>query len=134
MTVYFKTVCYSVKCKIYYSLLCANANLSSKNFHTYNYKYTRYTYIYLQVFVELVGSLFNFVFDSPSVNDFVCMMDVLVGIGEAANFAAYAFAPATLVTSLGALSVLVRLEDHDVLLHKSNIIAINIIAIMSQLN
>ncbi len=32
----------------------------------------------------------------------------LVGIGEAANFAAYAFAPATLVTPLGALSVLVR--------------------------
>jgi len=39
-------------------------------------------------------------------------MYVLVGIGEAANFAAYAFAPATLVTSLGALSVLVRLDDH----------------------
>jgi len=38
-------------------------------------------------------------------------MRVLVGVGEAANFAAYAFAPATLVTSLGALSVLVRLDD-----------------------
>lgn len=32
----------------------------------------------------------------------------VVGAGEAANFAAYAFAPATLVTPLGALSVLVR--------------------------
>lgn len=31
-----------------------------------------------------------------------------VGLGEAANFAAYAFAPATLVTPLGALSVLIR--------------------------
>lgn len=31
-----------------------------------------------------------------------------VGAGEAANFAAYAFAPAMLVTPLGALSVLVR--------------------------
>jgi drug/metabolite transporter (DMT)-like permease len=31
----------------------------------------------------------------------------LMGIGEGANFAAYAFAPATLVTPLGALSVLV---------------------------
>uniref|UniRef100_A0A8D2CZK1 Magnesium transporter NIPA2 n=1 Tax=Sciurus vulgaris TaxID=55149 RepID=A0A8D2CZK1_SCIVU len=31
----------------------------------------------------------------------------LVGAGEVANFAAYAFAPATLVTPLGALSVLV---------------------------
>ncbi|XP_018588870.2 magnesium transporter NIPA2-like [Scleropages formosus] len=32
---------------------------------------------------------------------------VLMGAGEAANFAAYAFAPATLVTPLGAMSVLV---------------------------
>lgn len=32
---------------------------------------------------------------------------ILMGAGEAANFAAYAFAPATLVTPLGALSVLV---------------------------
>ncbi|KAJ7326630.1 hypothetical protein JRQ81_016389 [Phrynocephalus forsythii] len=32
---------------------------------------------------------------------------LLMGIGEAANFAAYAFAPATLVTPLGALSVLI---------------------------
>jgi len=39
-------------------------------------------------------------------------MCVSVGIGEAANFAAYAFAPATLVTSLGALSVLVRSKDY----------------------
>ena len=31
-----------------------------------------------------------------------------VTLGEFANFAAYAFAPATLVTPLGALSVLVR--------------------------
>lgn len=32
---------------------------------------------------------------------------LLMGVGEAANFVAYAFAPATLVTPLGALSVLV---------------------------
>lgn len=31
-----------------------------------------------------------------------------MGGGEAANFAAYAFAPATIVTPLGALSVLIR--------------------------
>lgn len=31
-----------------------------------------------------------------------------VGGGEVANFAAYAFAPATIVTPLGALSVLIR--------------------------
>lgn len=30
-----------------------------------------------------------------------------MGIGEAANFGAYVFAPATLVTPLGALSILV---------------------------
>lgn len=41
----------------------------------------------------------------PNVN---LRFSFLVGIGEAANFAAYAFAPATLVTPLGALSVLVR--------------------------
>lgn len=35
-----------------------------------------------------------------------------VGAGEAANFAAYAFAPATLVTPLGALSVLIRYVSH----------------------
>uniref|UniRef100_A0A8C4WI18 NIPA like domain containing 1 n=1 Tax=Gopherus evgoodei TaxID=1825980 RepID=A0A8C4WI18_9SAUR len=35
------------------------------------------------------------------------IVSFLVGIGEAANFAAYAFAPATLVTPLGALSVLI---------------------------
>lgn len=32
---------------------------------------------------------------------------ISVGIGEACNFAAYAFAPASLVTPLGALSVIV---------------------------
>lgn len=31
-----------------------------------------------------------------------------VGAGEAFNFVAYMFAPATLVTPLGALSVLIR--------------------------
>lgn len=30
-----------------------------------------------------------------------------MGIGEAANFVAYAFAPASVVTSLGALSIVV---------------------------
>lgn len=32
-------------------------------------------------------------------------------LGELANFAAYAYAPAILVTPLGALSILVRCED-----------------------
>lgn len=36
-----------------------------------------------------------------------------VGAGEAANFAAYAFAPATLVTPLGALSVLIRYVSRE---------------------
>lgn len=37
----------------------------------------------------------------------ILSMQFLVGIGEFANFAAYTFAPASLVTPLGALSVLV---------------------------
>ncbi|XP_060612342.2 magnesium transporter NIPA2-like [Anolis sagrei] len=41
-----------------------------------------------------------------------------MGIGEAANFAAYAFAPATLVTPLGALSVLVSAVLASYFLHE----------------
>lgn len=33
-------------------------------------------------------------------------------VGEIANFAAYAFAPAILVTPLGALSIIVRCSSH----------------------
>ena len=50
-----------------------------------------------------------------------------VGVGEAANFAAYAYAPASLVTPLGALSILVSavlaskfLQEHMNLLGKVN--------------
>lgn len=50
-----------------------------------------------------------------------------MGIGELANFAAYAFAPASLVTPLGALSVIVSavlsskyLKEHINLLGKVN--------------
>lgn len=35
---------------------------------------------------------------------------VTVIVGEIANFAAYAFAPAILVTPLGALSIIIRHE------------------------
>lgn len=35
------------------------------------------------------------------------MIIFIVGVGEALNFIAYMFAPATLVTPLGALSILV---------------------------
>lgn len=47
---------------------------------------------------------------TPKTSMFNCILYAIfaVGAGEAANFAAYAFAPATLVTPLGALSVLVR--------------------------
>lgn len=34
-------------------------------------------------------------------------------VGEAANFAAYAFAPAILVTPLGALSIIIRWSRGD---------------------
>lgn len=36
-------------------------------------------------------------------------LNFLVAAGEVANFGAYAFAPATVVTPLGALSILIRL-------------------------
>lgn len=42
-------------------------------------------------------------------------------VGEAANFAAYAFAPAILVTPLGALSIIVRYVDFT----RSNIIGMS---------
>lgn len=51
--------------------------------------------------------------NTPGVRliSYICIkiyeMNVTVGIGEAANFVAYAFAPASLITPLGALSVLV---------------------------
>ena len=36
------------------------------------------------------------------------ILSISVGVGEVCNFGAYALAPATLVTPLGAISVLVR--------------------------
>jgi len=48
------------------------------------------------------------VYPLPHLLLFLTSSSSSVGAGEAANFAAYAFAPATLVTPLGALSVLVR--------------------------
>lgn len=38
-----------------------------------------------------------------------------VVVGEIANFAAYAFAPAILVTPLGALSIIIRQDDKTVI-------------------
>lgn len=37
-----------------------------------------------------------------------CVVSDVVIVGEIANFVAYAFAPAVLVTPLGALSIIVR--------------------------
>lgn len=47
-------------------------------------------------------------FNSALQTDILFSLCFSVGAGEACNFAAYAFAPATLVTPLGALSVLIR--------------------------
>lgn len=52
-------------------------------------------------------------FDSKIWDGFIFMLTALtsfttVVVGEIANFAAYAFAPAVLVTPLGALSIIVR--------------------------
>lgn len=43
----------------------------------------------------------------PRWNELKLMLSSVVAVGEVANFAAYAFAPAILVTPLGALSVLI---------------------------
>ena len=44
----------------------------------------------------------------PFHNYTIFLISITVAVGEAANFTAYGFAPAILVTPLGALSVLVR--------------------------
>jgi len=44
------------------------------------------------------------------------LISVAVGMGEIANFAAYAFAPAILVTPLGALSVLIGYDRFSTIL------------------
>ena len=44
----------------------------------------------------------------PFHNYTTSFISITVAVGEAANFTAYGFAPAILVTPLGALSVLVR--------------------------
>ncbi|EGX46741.1 hypothetical protein AOL_s00097g489 [Orbilia oligospora ATCC 24927] len=54
--------------------------------------------------------------DFEGANSTIC--DVIVGIGEVANFAAYAFAPAILVTPLGALSVLIGAVLSSYFLHE----------------
>lgn len=59
--------------------------ITSTNIHFTNNKTRKHRYLYILIF----------------------FLSFSVGIGEAANFAAYAFAPASLVTPLGALSVLV---------------------------
>jgi hypothetical protein len=41
-------------------------------------------------------------------------------VGEIANFVAYAFAPAVLVTPLGALSIIVRLASSNFSLHSDS--------------
>ena len=44
-------------------------------------------------------------------------------VGEVANFAAYAFAPAILVTPLGALSIIVRWALADAVCHSLQLVA-----------
>ena len=56
-------------------------------------------------------------------NVFICLSDsnVSVIVGELANFAAYAFASATLVAPLGALSVIVRYMYRKYFFKKLNV-------------
>jgi hypothetical protein len=54
---------------------------------------------------------------SQVIDPFSTLVDASVVIGEVANFAAYTFAPAILVTPLGALSVLIGyLKRQDICL------------------
>lgn len=53
-----------------------------------------------------------------NAKDFLLYIIFSVGIGEAANLLAYAFAPASLVTPLGALSVLVAAILSSKFLHE----------------
>lgn len=46
---------------------------------------------------------FHLLFNISDVNEFTAVV-----VGEIANFAAYAFAPAILVTPLGAVSIIIR--------------------------
>ena len=52
----------------------------------------------------------------PFHNYTIFLISITVAVGEAANFTAYGFAPAILVTPLGALSVLVRWVPHYVVM------------------
>lgn len=56
----------------------------------------------IQITITVLNVIINFL-----QYNFLSIYNFSVGIGEAANFAAYAFAPASLVTPLGALSILV---------------------------
>ena len=51
---------------------------------------------------------------NKSINPDLTIVIFTVIVGEIANFAAYAFAPALLVTPLGALSIIIR---HGLKLH-----------------
>lgn len=53
-----------------------------------------------------------------------CVVSDVVIVGEIANFVAYAFAPAVLVTPLGALSIIVRY--FIILLHLSLLVIVKI--------
>lgn len=57
----------------------------------------------------IIQNIYNIMPFIPTLQPDPNVLSSAVGLGEAANFAAYAFAPATLVTPLGALSVLIRL-------------------------
>lgn len=63
------------------------------------------------------GALLSSLLGKRKVNGDV-LTSITVALGEIANFAAYAFAPAILVTPLGALSVLI---GYDYIFHLSKV-------------
>lgn len=59
---------------------------------------------------NMYGPPFSTQFHRSAIIIILTLEEKLVVLGEIANFAAYAFAPAILVTPLGALSVLIGYE------------------------
>ncbi|KYO45970.1 magnesium transporter NIPA3 [Alligator mississippiensis] len=117
----------SLVCHDFFQAWCKviNVSVSQASFFTYPNRHSDETNLSISTSAEAKSRLFVGVILAIGSSIFVGSSFILkkkallrladkgitragqVGIGEAANFAAYAFAPATLITPLGALSVLI---------------------------
>ncbi|EDL89989.1 NIPA-like domain containing 1 (predicted), isoform CRA_b [Rattus norvegicus] len=93
-----------------YPVLYTNPNSSTSNFSISAGVENKYS-LYVGLVLAISSSFFigsSFILKKKGLLQLADKgITRAVGAGEAANFAAYAFAPATLVTPLGALSVLI---------------------------